>query len=54
LLQTFTPPARAFDRRHAALSILAAQAAQAVLTVIFALQQAREFAIPLVLSILRS
>jgi len=41
-------PPRAFDRRHAALSILA------VLAVIFALQAARDFAIPLVLSVLLS
>jgi predicted PurR-regulated permease PerM len=41
-------PARAFDRRHAALSIIA------VLAVVFALHLARDFVIPLVISIILS
>jgi predicted PurR-regulated permease PerM len=43
-----TLPARAFDRRHAALSIIA------VLAVVFALHLARDFVIPLVISIILS
>lgn len=42
------PPPRAFDRRHAPLSIIA------VLAVVFALQLARDFVIPLVISIILS
>lgn len=42
------PPPRAFDRRHAPLSIIA------VLAVVFALHFARDFVIPLVLSIILS
>ncbi|ANN80597.1 AI-2E family transporter [Bordetella flabilis] len=45
---TVAPPPRAFDRRHAALSIIA------VLAVVFALQLARDFVIPLVISIVLS
>jgi predicted PurR-regulated permease PerM len=45
---TVMPPPRAFDRRHAPLSIIA------ILAVIFGLHFARDFVIPLVLSIILS
>ncbi|OZI23306.1 hypothetical protein CAL26_07525 [Bordetella genomosp. 9] len=45
---TAMPPPRAFDRRHAPVTIIA------VLAVVFALQQARDFVIPVVLAIILS
>jgi predicted PurR-regulated permease PerM len=47
-LQAAMPPPRVFDRRHAALSIIA------VLAVVFALHLARDFVIPLIISIILS